>query len=89
MRHVNLTNVNVVVFDRQDRTNVVNTCCSVSQRLRLCLREVRCAKASKRIAQRGVEATYGGLAASYMAPAGSPSWGGHRVTGGPGHPSRS
>ena len=82
MRHVNLTNVNVVVIDRQDRTNVVNTCCNVSQRLRLCLREVRCAKASKRIAQRG-------FGAKYMAPAGSPSWGGHRLTGGLGHPSRS
>ena len=88
MRHVNLTNVNVVVFDRQDRTNVVNTCCSVSQRLRLCLREVRCAKASKRIAQRGLGAM-GAVGAAYMAPAGSPSWGGHRVTGGLGHPSRS
>jgi hypothetical protein len=82
MRHVNLTNVNVVVNDRQDRTSVVNTCCNVSRRLRLCLREVRCAKPSKRIAQRG-------LGAMYVAPAGSPSWGGHRVTGGLGHPSRS
>lgn len=83
MRHVNLTNVNVVVTDRLDRTNVVNTCCNVSQRLRLCLREVRCVKASaKRIAQPG-------FGAMYLASAGSPSWGGHRVSGGPGHPSRS
>jgi hypothetical protein len=83
MRHVNQTTVNVVVNDRLDRTNVVETRRDNSQRLRLCLREACSAKAlAKRIAQPGFEAMY-------VASAGSPSWGGHRTSGGPGHLSRS
>ena len=83
MRHVHQTTVNVVVNDRLDRTNVVETCRHLSQRLRLSLREASWAKAlAKRIAQPG-------FGAMYLASAGSPSWGGHRVTGGPGTASRS
>jgi hypothetical protein len=54
-------------------------------RLRLCLREACAAHAlaiAKRCAQPGFEAMY-------WASAGSPSWGGHRLSGGPGTPSRS
>ena len=83
MRTVNQTTVNVVVNDRIDRTNVVLTCRVLPQRQRLCLREARLAKTlSKRTAQPGFKA-------SYEALAGSPSWGGHRMSGGPGHRSRS
>ena len=85
MRTVNSTNVNVIVNDRQDRTNVVKTLRSNLQRLRLCLREACTAIAlapAKRMAQAGFEA-------KYWASTGSPSWGGHRLSGGPGHPSRS
>ena len=83
MRTVNQTTVNVVVNDRIDRTNVVLTCRDLPQRLRLSLREAGLAKAlAKRIAQPGFEAMY-------WASAGSPSWGGHRMSGGSGHRSRS
>jgi hypothetical protein len=89
MRSVYTTTVNVV-NDRFDRTNVVRTLSVGLQRLRLCLRlclreASGCALAlakAKRIAQSG-------LGAMSLVPAGSPSWGGHRPSGGPGHPSRS
>jgi hypothetical protein len=80
MRSVYTTTVNVV-NDRFDRTNVVRTLGVALQRLRFCLREACCALALKRIAQPG----FGAMA---LVPAGSPSWGGHRPSGGPGHPSR-
>ncbi len=83
MRHVNSTTVNVVVNDRQDRTNVVKTLRRQLQRLRFCLREAWAAIASAK----WMAAT--GLEAGVPVSAGSPSWGGHRLSGGPGHPSRS
>ncbi len=83
MRHVNQTTINVVVNDRSDRTNVVKTLRGNLQRLRFCLREACSAIAlAKRMAQPGFEAMY-------VVSARSPSWGGHRLSGGPGHPSRS
>ena len=85
MRTVNQTTVNVVVNDRQDRTNVVKTLRNGLRRLRICLREACAASAlaiAKRLPQPGFEAMH-------LASAGSPSWGGHRLSGGPGYPSRS
>lgn len=80
MRIVNQTIVNVVVNDHQDRTNVVKTLRGNLLRLRLCLREA-CAAIAKRYCQPGFGAMW--------ASTGSPSWGGHRLSGGPGTPSRS
>ena len=83
MRYVYQTTVNVVVTDRSDRTNVVKALRGTLQRLRLFLREACSARSlAKRIAQPGFEAMN-------LASAGSPSWGGHRRSGGSGHPSRS
>jgi hypothetical protein len=77
----NQTTKNVVVNDRLDRTNVVVTLRRVLQQVSLCLRAACCALAlEKRNAQPSFEAMY-------WASAGSPSWGGHCPSGGPGTPS--
>ena len=81
MRQSNQTKVNVVV-DRSDRTNVVGTLFIRLRRLCLCLREACAGVANKFAAQPG-------LPAMYAAAAVSPSWGGHRLSGGSGHATRS
>ncbi len=82
MRNVHQTTVNVVVNDRLDRSSVVQTVRVNLQRLHVCLRE-----ACKAIALANRIAT--GFETMTVVSARSPSWGGHRSTGGLGHRSRS
>lgn len=85
MRSVHTTTVNVAVNDHQDRANVVTALRCCTRRLCLFLREALEAIAllpAKPIAQPG-------FGVMYVASSGSPSWGGHRWSGGSGSPSRS
>jgi hypothetical protein len=82
MRRIQTTNVNVHVNDHLDRTNVVVTLYARLRRGCLSLRGACLALAKQCECWLGSQAMF-------AAPAGSPSWGGHRPSGGPGRSTRS
>ena len=80
MRRINTTIVNVQINDRKDRVNVVATLRQSLRRLRLFTREAFKSLASPQMyfCCEHLLALKAGSAAA------SPSWGGHRPSGGPG-----
>jgi hypothetical protein len=81
MRRINTTIVNVQVNDRTDRVNVVATLLYSLRRLRLFTREAFESLASQ---QPQMAKCCAHLQALKAGSAASPSWGGHRPSGGPG-----
>jgi hypothetical protein len=75
MRSITTTTANVLVIDRTDRTNVVAMLREDLRRMRLFLRA-----ACKQFAKQGEQRWQ----ARHAVCAGSPSWGGHCPSGGPG-----
>ena len=79
MRRINTTAVNVIVNDRLDRTNVAVVALGLAfRRLRLFVRGA-CQAIAKHYGEQLLRSQ-----AMLAASAGSPSWGGHSPSGGPG-----